>query len=87
MSKKFDECIDRYLDNYRGCISAQNPDGTYKHSIIFCSQKASAVLESCLKHAGIKVSSKEARLGMSRVLRRCRPFSSKPTPMNQKKRP
>jgi hypothetical protein len=87
MSKKFDECIDHYLDNYVSCISAQNPDGTYKHSITFCSQKASAVFQSCLRRAGIKVSSKEARLGMSRVLRRCRPLSSKPTPMNQKKRP
>ena len=84
MSKKFDDCVGKYLDDYSTCISAQNPDGTYKHTIRFSSQKAQAGFQTCLKSAGIKVGSKEARLGLSRTLRRCRPLSSKPTP---KKRP
>jgi hypothetical protein len=84
MSKKFDECVGNYLDNYTNCINATNPDGSYKHSISFCSKKAQAAFQSCLRRAGIKVTSKEVRVGLSRTLRRCRPLSSKPTP---KKRP
>ena len=84
MSKKFDDCVGKYLDNYTSCISAQNPDGSYKYSISFCSKKAHAGFQACLRSAGIKVGSREVRLGLSRTLRRCRPLSSKPTP---KKRP
>jgi len=84
MSRKFDECVDKYLDTYVTCISAQNPDGTYKHTISFCSKKAQAGFQSCLKSAHIKVGSKEVRVGLSRTLRRRRPISSKPTP---KRRP
>ena len=57
---KFDNCVDKYLDTFRRCISTTDPDGTYTHTVLFCSQKAQTVFQNCLKHAGIKVPTKEA---------------------------
>ena len=46
-----DRCLDRYIEFYTACATAQYPDGGYRHSITYCAQHANNVYNSCMRRA------------------------------------